>query len=34
MLVLITGGFDQFTSAAELCSYSGLIPVIRKSGKV
>jgi len=32
MLVVLTGGFDRFTSAAELCSYTGLTPVIRQSG--
>ncbi|WP_370002425.1 IS110 family transposase [Winogradskyella sp.] len=32
MLVVLTGGFDRFTSAGELCSYAGLTPVIRQSG--
>ena len=32
MLVVLTDGFDRFSSAAELCSYAGLTPVIRKSG--
>ena len=32
MLVVLTGGFDRFTSAAELCRYAGLTPVIRQSG--
>ena len=32
MLVVLTGGFDRFSSASELCSYAGLTPVIRKSG--
>jgi transposase len=32
MLVVLTGGFDRFTSAGQLCIYAGLIPVIRKSG--
>ena len=32
MLVVLTGGFDRFNSASELCSYAGLTPVIRKSG--
>jgi transposase len=32
MLVVLTGGFDRFTSAAELCSYAGLTPVIRQRG--
>ena len=31
MLVVLTDGFDRFTSGAELCSYAGLTPVIRKS---
>jgi transposase len=32
MLVVLTGGFDRFSSASELCSYAGLTPVIRQSG--
>ncbi|WP_179020052.1 IS110 family transposase [Winogradskyella forsetii] len=32
MLIVLTGGFERFTSAGELCSYAGLIPVIRQSG--
>lgn len=32
MLVVLTGGFERFTSASELCSYAGLTPVIRQSG--
>ncbi len=32
MLVVLTGGFERFTSANELCSYAGLTPVIRQSG--
>jgi transposase len=32
MLVVLTGGFDRFKSAAELCSYAGLTLVIRQSG--
>ena len=32
MLVVLTGGFERFLSAAELCSYAGLTPVIRQSG--
>lgn len=32
MLIVLTGGFDRFTSASELCSYAGLTPVIRQSG--
>lgn len=31
-LLVLTDGFKRFTSAAELCSYAGLTPVIRKSG--
>ena len=32
LLVVLTGGFERFTSAGELCSYAGLTPVIRQSG--
>ncbi|WP_188467182.1 IS110 family transposase, partial [Bizionia arctica] len=32
MLVVLTGGFERFSSAAELCSYAGLTPIIRQSG--
>lgn len=32
MLLVLTDGFNRFTSASELCSYAGLTPVIRKSG--
>ena len=32
MLVVLTGGFDRFTSASELCSYAGLTPLTRQSG--
>jgi transposase len=32
MLVVLTDGFNRFTSASELCSYAGLTPVIRQSG--
>ena len=32
MLVVLTDGFDRFSSASELCSYAGLTPVIRQSG--
>ena len=32
MLVVLTDGFDRFNSASELCSYSGLTPIIRQSG--
>jgi transposase len=31
-LVVLTGGFERFNSASELCSYAGLTPVIRQSG--
>jgi len=32
MLVVLTGGFERFSSASELCSYTGLTPIIRQSG--
>lgn len=32
MLVVLTGGFERFSSASELCSYAGLTPVVRQSG--
>jgi len=32
MLVVLTDGFDRFTSGSELCSYAGLTPVVRQSG--
>lgn len=32
MLLILTDGFERFTSASELCSYAGITPVIRKSG--
>jgi len=32
MLIVLTNGFERFTSASELCSYSGLTPIIRQSG--
>lgn len=32
MLVVLTDGFSRFTSGSELCSYSGLTPIIRQSG--
>ena len=32
MLIVLTGGFDRFKSASELCSYAGLTPVIKQSG--
>lgn len=31
-LVVLTDGFKRFTSGSELCSYSGLTPLIRQSG--
>ena len=31
-LVVLTDGFERFTSGSELCSYAGLTPIIRKSG--
>ena len=32
MLVVLTGGFERFNSAGQLCSYAGLTAVIRQSG--
>ena len=32
LLLVLTDGFERFSSASELCSYAGLTPVIRKSG--
>jgi transposase len=32
MLLVLTDGFERFSSASELCSYAGLTPVISKSG--
>ncbi|MGY0393546.1 IS110 family RNA-guided transposase [Bizionia sp. KMM 8389] len=32
MLVVLTDGFERFTSGSELCSYAGLTPLVRKSG--
>ena len=32
MLLVFTDGFERFQSAKELCSYSGLTPIIRQSG--
>ena len=32
MLIVLTDGFERFNSASELCSYSGLTPLIRQSG--
>jgi transposase len=32
MLLVLTDGFDRFSSSGELCSYAGLTPTIRQSG--
>jgi transposase len=32
MLIVLTDGFHRFKTASELCSYSGLTPIIRQSG--
>jgi len=32
MLVVLTDGFDRFTSGSELCNYAGLTPIVRQSG--
>lgn len=32
MLIVYTDGFSRFASSSALCSYSGLTPLIRKSG--
>lgn len=32
MLIVLTDGFNRFSSSKELCSYSGLTPIIRTSG--
>lgn len=32
MLIVLTDGFERFDSAGQLCSYSGLTPMIRESG--
>lgn len=32
MLIVLTDGFERFNTASELCSYSGLTPIIRQSG--
>ncbi|WP_323370439.1 transposase, partial [Xanthomarina sp. F1114] len=32
MLVVLTGGFERFTNARELCSYVGITSIIRQSG--
>jgi transposase len=33
MLIVLTGGFERFSSASELCIYAGLTPIIRQSGR-
>jgi len=32
MLIVLTDGFKRFSTASELCSFSGLTPVIKQSG--
>jgi transposase len=32
MLIVLTDGFERFETAKALCSYSGLTPIIRRSG--
>jgi len=32
MLLVVTDGFNRFENASQLCSYTGLTPVIRQSG--
>lgn len=32
MLIVFTDGFNRFEKASELCSYSGLTPIIKQSG--
>lgn len=32
MLLVLTDGFERFSSSGELCSYAGLTPTIRQSG--
>ena len=32
MLLVLTDGFERFTSSGELCSYAGLTPTVRESG--
>jgi len=34
MLIVLIGGFERFSSASGLCSYTGLTPVIRQSGSI
>ncbi|MFS4484336.1 IS110 family transposase [Hyunsoonleella sp. 2307UL5-6] len=32
LLIVLTGGFERFNKASELCSFAGLTPMIRQSG--
>lgn len=32
LLIVLTGGFDRFNKASELCFFAGLTPMIRQSG--
>lgn len=32
LLIVLTDGFERFNTASELCSFSGLTPIIRESG--
>lgn len=32
LLLVLTGSFERFNKASELCSYAGLTPLIRQSG--
>ncbi len=32
MMLVFTDGFSRFTTSKELCSYAGIIPIIRESG--
>jgi len=32
LLIVLTGGFENFNKASELCSFAGLTPIIRESG--
>lgn len=32
LLIVLTGGFERFNKASELCSFAGLTPIIRQSG--
>ena len=33
MRIALTGGFERFSSASELCSYAALTPLIRQRGR-